>query len=297
MGDPRLWQRLHRRPLFRVALAVLLILAAAAVLGPELLPGSLADPGPLQLRPPSPEHWFGTDLNGRDVFYRTLLGLRISLVVGIAGALVSVIIGTAWGLTAGFLGGRTDAVMMRIVDVLYAVPRLIFILILISALDERLRVWASTLDWPWLVHWSRVLILIFALGFIEWLTMARVVRAQVMSLRERDFITAARALGQSPVLIAIRHILPNTAGLIVIYATLTVPAVIIDESFLSFLGLGVSAPLASLGMLLSDGAAALNPLRIPWWLLVFPAAVMAALLLALNYLGDCLRDALSLRQL
>jgi peptide/nickel transport system permease protein/oligopeptide transport system permease protein len=249
----------------------------------------------LQHAPPSWEHWFGTDLNGRDVLYRVLLGLRISFVVGLAGATVSLCIGTLYGLIAGYAGGRVDAFMMRLVDVLYSVPRLIFILILINALNETLQTFAAERGWSGLVLYSRIVILIVALGFIEWLTMARIVRGQVLALKERPFIAAAQALGQSPVRILFRHLLPNLAGVIVIYMTLTIPAVIIDESFLSFLGLGVEAPLASLGSLLADGAGAINPVRSYWWLLVFPAVIMVILLLALNFLGDALRDALDSR--
>lgn len=295
MLDPRVWQKIRRNPVALASMGVLLFLAAWAFLGPFFFPPGAGEPGPLQQAPPSLEHWFGTDLNGRDVFYRVLIGLRISFIVGLAGAAISLVIGTAYGLVAGFFGGRVDAVLMRIVDILYSVPRLIFILILINALNERLQGWASEWGWDWLVLYSRIVILIVALGLIEWLTMARIVRGQVLALRERDFVTAARAVGQSPKRILWRHLLPNLAGVIVIYLTLTIPAVIIDESFLSFLGLGVEAPLASLGSLLSDGAAALNPVRSYWWLLVFPATVMLLLLLALNFLGDSLRDAMDTR--
>jgi oligopeptide transport system permease protein len=295
MHDPRAWRRLGKNPVARVALGVLLLLGLAALVGPWFFPEGAGEPGPLQHAPPSWSHWFGTDLNGRDVLYRVLLGLRISFVVGLAGASVSLLIGTLYGLVAGYAGGRVDAIMMRFVDVLYSVPRLIFILILINALNEGLQMFAAERGWGWLVLYSRIVILIFALGFIEWLTMARIVRGQVLALKERPFIAAARALGQSPVRILFRHLLPNLAGVIVIYMTLTIPAVIIDESFLSFLGLGVEAPLASLGSLLADGAGAINPVRSYWWLLVFPAATMVALLLALNFLGDALRDALDAR--
>lgn len=295
MHDPCAWRRLTRNPVARVAAGVLFLLALAALVGPWFFPASAGEPGPLQHAPPSWEHWFGTDLNGRDVLYRVLLGLRISFVVGLAGATVSLCIGTLYGLIAGYAGGRVDAFMMRLVDVLYSVPRLIFILILINALNETLQTFAAERGWSGLVLYSRIVILIVALGFIEWLTMARIVRGQVLALKERPFIAAAQALGQSPVRILFRHLLPNLAGVIVIYMTLTIPAVIIDESFLSFLGLGVEAPLASLGSLLADGAGAINPVRSYWWLLVFPAVIMVILLLALNFLGDALRDALDSR--
>jgi oligopeptide transport system permease protein len=266
-------------------------MVVACVAGPFFLPSTLGEPGPNQYAPPSWEHPFGTDLNGRDLLYRVLTGGRISLLVGLCGAVVSLFIGTAWGLVAGYVGGRTDALMMRFVDILYSVPRLIFILIAINAFNAGLQEWANREGLAWLVESSRIAILILTLGFIEWLTMARIVRGQVLSLKERQFVTAARALGQSHIKILTRHLLPNLAGIILVYLTLTIPAVIIDESFLSFLGLGIQAPQASWGSLLADGAGAINPVRSFWWLLVFPAAAMSLTLLALNFLGDALRDA------
>lgn len=266
-------------------------MATACFVGPLFLSPVLAEPSPNQYAPPSWEHPFGTDLNGRDVLYRTLTGGRISMLVGLSGALVSLFIGTAWGLVAGYAGGRVDALMMRVVDILYSVPRLIFILIAINAFNAGLQEWANREGLPWLVATSRIAILVITLGFIEWLTMARIVRGQVLSLKERQFVAAARALGQSHRKILTRHLLPNLTGIILVYLTLTIPAVIIDESFLSFLGLGIQAPQASWGSLLADGAASINPVRSFWWLLAFPAGAMALTLLALNFLGDALRDA------
>ena len=295
MAELRLMVVLARRPVAMASLVILLSLFAAAVLIPGLLPPAYFQPGPLQLAPPSAAHWFGTDLNGRDLFGRVFSGLRISFVVGIAGAAVSLLIGSAYGLIAGYCGGKIDAFMMRAVDIFYSIPRLIFILVLINALNETLREFAFEQGWGELVKYSRIVILVLSLGLIEWLTMARIVRGQVLAVKSRQFVLAARALGQSHLKILLRHILPNISGVIVIYLTLTIPAVILDESFLSFLGLGVEAPLASLGTLLSDGASALNPVKINWWLLVFPATVMILLLLALNFLGDALRDGLDVR--
>ncbi|MFM8983997.1 MAG: ABC transporter permease, partial [Spartobacteria bacterium] len=188
----------------------------ACVAGPMFLSTALGEPGPNQYAPPSWDHPFGTDLNGRDVLYRVLTGGRISLLVGLCGALVSLFIGTAWGLVAGYAGGRVDALMMRVVDVLYSVPRLIFILIAINAFNAGLQEWASREGLQWLVQSSRIAILILTLGFIEWLTMARIVRGQVLSLKERQFVTAARALGQSHTKILVRHLLPNLAGIILV---------------------------------------------------------------------------------
>jgi peptide/nickel transport system permease protein/oligopeptide transport system permease protein len=295
MLDPRVLHRVKKNPAAVVSAAFLAFMVLACVVGPEFLSASLGEPGPNQYAPPSWEHPFGTDLNGRDVLYRVLTGGRISLLVGLCGAVVSLFIGTAWGLIAGYAGGRVDALMMRVVDILYSVPRLIFILIAINAFNAGLQEWASQEGLQWLVQSSRIAILILTLGFIEWLTMARIVRGQVLSLKERQFVTAARALGQSHTKILTRHLLPNLAGIILVYLTLTIPAVVIDESFLSFLGLGIQAPQASWGSLLADGAGAINPLRSFWWLLVFPAAAMSLTLLALNFLGDALRDAFDTR--
>jgi peptide/nickel transport system permease protein/oligopeptide transport system permease protein len=278
-------------PVAVLSAAFLAFMVLCCVVGPFFLPSVLGEPGPSQYAPPSWEHPFGTDLNGRDLLYRVLTGGRISLLVGLCGAVVSLFIGTAWGLIAGYAGGRTDSLMMRFVDILYSVPRLIFILIAINAFNAGLQEWANREGLAWLVESSRIAILILTLGFIEWLTMARIVRGQVLSLKERQFVTAARALGQSHIKILTRHLLPNLVGIILVYLTLTIPAVIIDESFLSFLGLGIQAPQASWGSLLADGAGAINPVRSFWWLLVFPAASMALTLLALNFLGDALRDA------
>jgi len=296
MLEPGTASLVLRRPAARVCLGIVLIVAIAAAVGPEFFAESYREPGPSQYAPPSWEHPFGTDLNGRDLLYRVLLGARISLIVGLAGAAVSLSFGTAYGLVAGYAGGRADNLMMRLVDIMYSVPRLIFILIFINAFDGHVRDFASRMDWQWLVNYSRIVILVLTLGLIEWLTMARIVRGQVLSLKERQFVHAARALGQSHAKIIVRHLLPNIMPIVIVYLTLTVPAVILDESFLSFLGLGIQPPQASWGSLLSEGAQAINPLKIYWWLLLFPAATMSATLLALNYLGDRLRDTLDPRR-
>lgn len=293
--DKPVWQRLASNPVALCSLSLLVVLATASVAGPFFLPASYAAPGPASFAPPSWEHPFGTDINGRDILYRVLAGGRISLLVGLCGAAVSLVIGTVYGLIAGYAGGRIDSVMMRAVDVLYSVPRLVFILVCINAFDLRLREFAAGAGWDWLVGSSRLTVLIVSLGVIEWLTLARIVRGQTIALKSRAFVTAASALGQSHGKILFRHILPNMTGVILVYLTLTIPAVIIDESFLSFLGLGIQAPQSSWGSLLADGASALNPVKIRWWLVVFPAATMALALLALNFLGDALRDILDPR--
>ena len=292
MVEISLSKRLLRHPPTCAAVLILAVIGLACLIGPFLLPASYALPSPLSFSPPSWAHPFGTDLNGRDVLYRVLSGGRISLLVGLCGALVSLVIGTTYGLVAGYAGGRVDAAMMRLVDILYSVPRLIFVLICINAFQVFLQEFAVRMHWNWLISTSSLVILIFALGVIEWLTLARIVRGQALALKSRPFVTAAVALGQSHFRILFRHLLPNLLGVIIIYLTLTIPAIIIDESFLSFLGLGVQAPSASWGSLLADGAGSLNPLRIRWWLIVFPASAMALTLLSLNLLGDQLRDLL-----
>jgi oligopeptide transport system permease protein len=292
MGDGRALRRFRKNKVAMVSAVVLVIVALAALFGPFFFPSSYALPSAVSFSPPTWEHLCGTDLNGRDLLYRILIGGRISLLVGFSGAAVSLLIGTAYGLIAGYAGGRIDNAMMRAVDILYSVPRLIFILVCIGTLNARLQSFAAEHNIAWLVTYSRIVILIFSLGVIEWLTLARIVRGQTLALKSRQFVTAAVSLGQSHAVILIRHLLPNMVGVILIYLTLTVPAVIIDESFLSFLGLGVQAPMASWGSLLADGAGSLNPIKIRWWLVVFPAVAMAVTLLALNFLGDALRDTL-----
>jgi oligopeptide transport system permease protein len=297
MHDRRAAGRLWNNSAAVASASTLAIITLAVMIGPFFLPANYAEPGPLSFSAPSLQHPFGTDLNGRDLLYRVLTGGRISLLVGFCGALVSLFIGTAYGLVAGYSGGKIDDLMMRIVDILYSIPRLIFILICINAFNSQLQEFASRIGWEWLVSSSRIAILILSLGIIEWLTLARIVRGQTLALKSRSFVAAATALGQSKSKILLKHVLPNLLGIILIYLTLTIPAVIIDESFLSFLGLGVQAPAASWGSLLADGAASLNPIFIRWWLVVFPAAAMAVTLLALNFLGDALRDALDPKRL
>ncbi len=283
-----------KNPKAIAALAVLGLIILLAIAGPWVFPYAPETTSSATLSPPSSEHWFGTDLNGRDLFSRVLQGARVSLIVGMCGALVSFLIGTAYGLVSGYVGGRTDNVMMRLVEVLHSVPRLIIIIVAIFTFAPRLEGFLHV-HWPEMKGYAKVLLIILSLGLIEWLSMARIVRGQVLTLKEQQFVLAARALGQSHVRILLRHILPNLIGVVVVYLTLTIPAVILDESFLSFLGLGISDPQASWGSLLSDGKNAINPIRSYWWLLVFPATAMSLTLLSLNFLGDALRDALDPR--
>ncbi len=243
-----------------------------------------------QFAVPSGDHWFGTDVHGRDLFGRVLAGTRISLMVGLIGALVSLVIGVLWGATAGFLGGRWDNLLMRTVDVLYSLPSIIFVIVIITTLQEVLERWLQATFGGEGGETARMLLLYAGLGAVSWLTMARIVRGQVLALRERQFVEAARSIGLGTRAILWRHILPNVFGVVIVYLTLTLPAVVLYESFLSYLGLGIQPPGASLGSLIAEGSAQINPIRVYWWMIAFPAGFLAALLMALNFLGDGLRD-------
>ena len=292
---PGLWLRLRKNPVAVAAMLILGFVVLAALFGPFIYRVDPHATSHDQYAPPGSAHFFGTDTNGRDSFARVLEGARISLIVGVSGALVSLFVGTAYGLVAGYIGGRIDNLMMRAVEILYSLPRLIILILFTGIFDVNFKTWLSAQHYVALVGYSKIIILIVTLGLIEWLTMARIVRGQVLSLKNLQFVAAARALGQTHTRIIVRHLLPNIAGIIIIYLTLTIPAVILDESFLSFLGLGIQAPQASWGSLLSDGAQVINPVKSFWWLLLFPALVMSVTLLALNFLGDALRDALDPR--
>jgi len=267
------WRRLRRNGA-AVAAAIFLVIMGVLAFGAAWIPG-LADPTAQDLKlgatPPSAVHWFGTDDLGRDTLARVIHGGRISLLVGLVGTAVSLLIGVTWGAIAGYKGGATDDFMMRVVDVLYSLPYIFLVILL-------------------LVFFSRSLVMLFvALGLVQWLTMARIVRGQVLSLKSQAFVEAARALGASDSSIVFRHIVPNTLGPVIVYTTLTVPAVILQEAFLSFLGLGVQPPAASWGTLVSDGA---RVLALFPWLVIFPGAALSLTLLCFNFLGDGLRDAL-----
>ncbi len=248
-----------------------------------------------QFQPPSQAHWFGTDVHGRDVFSRVMFGAQISLLVGLVGAGVSLVIGVCWGAAAGYSGGRLDGVLMRIVDVLYSLPSIIFVIVLITTLEGVVKDSLAVLGSEWVNRFSRLLLLFAGLGSVSWLTMARIVRGQVLSLRNRSFVEASRTLGAGPVWVLSRHIVPNIMGVIIVYLTLTIPAVVLYESFLSYLGLGIQPPMASWGTLIAEGADQINPIRVYWWLILFPAGILVATLLALNFVGDGLRDAWDIR--
>ena len=257
-----------------ISLITLIIISIVSVFGPFFLQYNFSDTdwGSIY-QPPSFEtgHYLGTDGNGRDLLVRILHGGRLSLSIGVIATLVSVFIGVIYGTIAGFFGGKLDIFMMRIVEILYAMPYLIFVIILM------------------VVFGRNIYFLFIAIGAVEWLTMARIVRGQTISLKEKEFIETSKALGQSNVMIILKHIIPNLAGPIIVYITLMVPSVIILESFLSFLGLGVQEPLTSWGVLISEGS---REMETAWWLLIFPGSFMVVTLASLNFIGDGLRDAI-----
>jgi oligopeptide transport system permease protein len=258
----------------------------------RLQPDRLSDD---QFQPPGLKHWFGTDVHGRDLLSRVLDGAQVSLLVGLVGAAVSLVIGIVWGAAAGYAGGRTDSVLMRIVDILYSLPSIIIVIVLITTLEGVVRPWLAALGAHDLDGSARLFLLVAGLSAVSWLTMARIARGQVLSMRQHAFVEASRALGAGPVWILKRHIIPNIFGVVIVYLTLTVPAIILYESFLSYLGLGIQPPMASWGSLIAEGADQINPIRIYWWLIVFPVAFLVATLLALNFIGDGLRDAWEVR--
>ncbi len=274
-----LWQDARRR-LFhnKAAVASMIILGIIiilAILAPYLSPWPYDEPDWGYDFPGAPtiegQHWFGTDGNGRDLFVRTLYGARISLMVGILATSVSLLIGVTYGATAGFIGGKVDNLMMRLVDILYSLPFMFFVILL-------------------MVFFGRNIFLIFiALGAVEWLTMARIVRGQTLSIKKKEFIEAAHAVGVPNWKIILRHIIPNVLGPVIVYMTLTIPMVILTESFLSFLGLGVQEPLTSWGVLISEGAKQMESAP---WMLIFLATFLAVTLFCFNFIGDGLRDAL-----
>jgi oligopeptide transport system permease protein len=263
-----------------------------AALATQYDPTNLSD---LSFTPPSASHWFGTDVHGRDLLSRVLYGAQVSLLVGAVGAGVSFIIGVLWGAISGYLGGRWDDAMMRFVDVLYSLPSIIFVVVLITTLEGHIKTWIDQIGPSGLAKTSRLFFLFVGLGAVSWLNMARIVRGQVLSLRNRAFVEASKTLGAGHRHILRWHILPNVFGVVIVYLTLTVPAIMLYESFLSYLGLGIQPPMASWGSLIAEGAGQINTIRVYWWLLVFPGSILILTLLALNFLGDGLRDAWDVR--
>jgi oligopeptide transport system permease protein len=230
---------------------------------------------------------FGTDELGRDVLARVAWGSRVSLIVGVVAALVSLAIGVTWGATAGYVGGWTDAIMMRIVDIIYSIPFIFIVIFLISVLMEE-----SIKDRLTTYGINQITVFYLVIGAIYWLTMSRVVRGQIISLKHEQFVDAARTIGAGTGRIIFRHLVPNVLGIVIVYLTLTIPSVMLFEAFLSFLGLGVQAPDVSWGRLANDGIQAITPIETQWWLVLFPGLALALTLFALNFLGDGLRDAL-----
>ena len=295
-------KRLMRNRLAFAGLIVLFIIVVCVINGPPLLEWAtgntydmiLGNAGLARSQPPSLPHPMGTDDAGRDMLARVLQGGRISLMVGIISTFVSLIVGVSYGAIAGFMGGRIDNLMMRIVDIIYAIPYILIVIVLLSVFGG-----PSTPEW---IKWlstniggagnqalSQIFLLFFALGLVSWLTMARVVRGQILSLKNQEFVLAARATGVSNFGIIFRHLVPNALGPVIVYATLTIPSVMLTEAFLSFLGLGVQAPYASWGSLADAG---IKNLAIFPWQLIFPGLTMALTLFSLNFLGDGIRDAL-----
>ena len=272
-----LWDDARRRLLRnRAALASMVtlgMLVAAAALGPLFVPFAYdqVDKVDVWVPPLFHGHLLGTDALGRDLLARLLTGLRVSLAIGIIATFVSLVIGVTWGAVAGFVGGVLDEVMMRIVDVLYALPFIFFVILLMVTFG------------------SNIILIFVAIGAVEWLTMSRIVRGQTLTLKHKVFVEAGRAAGLGQGAIIRRHIVPNLLGPVVVYVTLTIPAVVLAESFLSFLGLGVQPPMASLGTLIAGGA---QDMELAPWLLIFPSLVMVVALMAFNFIGDGLRDAL-----
>jgi len=272
-----LWDDARRRLLRnRAAVAGMIVLAAlvvAAAVGPYLAPYAYdaVNKTDVWMAPLEHGHLLGTDALGRDLLARLLIGLRVSLAIGLVATAVSLAIGVSWGATAGYLGGRVDEAMMRFVDVLYSLPFIFFVILLMVTFG------------------SNIVLIFVAIGAVEWLTMSRIVRGQTLTLKNKEFVEAARAAGLGRGGVIARHIVPNLLGPVVVYVTLTIPAVILAESFLSFLGLGVQPPMASLGTLIASGAL---DMELAPWLLIFPSAVMVVTLMSFNFIGDGLRDAI-----
>jgi oligopeptide transport system permease protein len=267
--------RLRKNRMAMLGFYFLLSLVVIAILTPWITPYSYEEQNlALGASAPSAQHWLGTDILGRDQLTRIMYGSRISLMVGFIATAVALTIGVLWGAIAGFVGGRTDAFMMRTVDALYALPFTIFIILLT------------------VVFGSSMLLLFLAIGAVEWLTMARIVRGQVLTIKRQEFVEAAVSMGLSPWRIISRHLIPNVLGPVIVYTTLTIPSVILLESFLSFLGLGIQPPASSWGSLISNGVETMEEFP---WLLFFPGLVLTVTLFSLNFLGDGLRDALDPR--
>ncbi len=273
------WRRLKKNKLAVVGGVVVIFVVLASLIGPIIIQAIAgytyatipSERSLVRAMPPSWQHPMGTDPQGRDILARVLVGGRISLMVALVATAVSLVIGVSYGAISGYFGGKIDNYMMRIVDLIYAVPYMIIVIVLLALFEKSL------------------FLLFAALGAVSWLTMARIVRGQILSLKNQEFVEAARSIGVPTWKIIFRHLVPNTLGPVIVYATLTVPSVILQEAFLSFLGLGVQAPLSSWGTLASEGA---DNIAIYPWMIIFPGVTMALTLFSLNFVGDGLRDAL-----
>ncbi len=269
------WLRLRQNRLAVFGAVTLVLVALACFLGPLFSPYGYEDQDLAHtFQAPNAHHWLGTDELGRDLLVRILYGGRVSIAVGVSATVVALTIGVVYGAVAGFAGGKTDAVMMRAVDILYSLPFTIFVILLMTFFGRN------------------IFLLFVAIGAVEWLTMARIVRGQVMAVKKMEFIEAAQALGFGRRRILFRHILPNVFGPIIVYTTLTIPSVMLLEAFLSFLGLGVQPPMSSWGVLIKNGTASMEEYP---WLLLYPGTIFSLTLFSLNFLGDGLRDALDVR--
>lgn len=272
-----LWDDARRRLLRNGAavtgVVVLLLLVLIAVIGPAFVPFSYdqINKNDVWAPPLTAGHLLGADSLGRDLLARLLMGLRVSLAIGLVATMVSLVIGIIWGAVAGFIGGPLDELMMRVVDILYSLPFIFFVILLMVTFG------------------SNIILIFVAIGAVEWLTMSRIVRGQTLGLKHKEFVEAARAAGLTQGAIIAKHIVPNLLGPVVVYVTLTIPAVILAESFLSFLGLGVQPPMASLGTLIAGGA---QDMELAPWLLIFPSLTMVLTLMSFNFIGDGLRDAI-----
>ncbi len=294
------WKRLLKNKLAVFGLIVVALMTIAVIIGPAIIKWTTGytydfippDGDLIKSFPPSLQHPMGTDDSGRDILARVLQGGRISLMVGVISTIVSLIVGVSYGATAGYLGGRIDNFMMRVVDIIYAIPYILIVIVLLSVFGG-----PNTPQWIQAISnsigggqgLSQIILLFFALGLVSWLTMARVVRGQILSLKNQEFVLAAQATGVSTPGIIFRHLVPNALGPVIVYATLTIPSVMLSEAFLSFLGIGVQAPFASWGSLAADG---IKNISVFPWQLIFPGVTMALTLFSLNFLGDGLRDAL-----
>ncbi|MGR3220217.1 MAG: ABC transporter permease [Candidatus Anammoxibacter sp.] len=257
---------------------IVIVFILIALLAPLIAPYSYKTQNlSMQYQAPTIDHLLGTDSKGRDLLTRIIYGSRISLAVGFVATAVSILIGVTYGTIAGYFGGRVDNYMMRFVDVMYGLPFMFLVILMMTILGRN------------------IYVLFIALGAVQWLTMARIVRGQTVTIKEREFVEAARALGAGNFRIITRHIAPNLLGPVIVFATLTIPTIMLEEAFLSFLGLGVQPPMASWGSLAADGIAVISPVKTYWWLVVFPGSVIAITLFSLNFLGDGLRDALDVQ--